>query len=113
MCIAWSRGCVLSPPFFGPQLPFTQAHGNPGIPHWEAEIKNNTLSSALHPPSIEHVDSNNGGRALRGGSAEMTRRNLRCPRVEGSLEEGREGGLIEFEVGERQLRWKTRDFKVE
>ena len=30
----------------------------------------------------------------------MTRRSLRCPRVEGSLREGREGGLIEFEVGE-------------
>jgi len=44
---------VLSPPFFEPQLPFTQAHGNPSIPpHWEPEIKHNTLSSAAPNTSI-------------------------------------------------------------
>jgi hypothetical protein len=73
---------------FEPQLPFTQAHGNPGIlPHWNPEIRHNALSRALGSPSIEHVDSNNGGRTLRGGRAEMTR-SLRCPRLEGSLEGG-------------------------
>ena len=37
---------------------------------------------------------------MRGGSAKMTWRTLRCPRVGGRSEEGREGGLIEFEVRE-------------
>ena len=49
---------------------------------------------------------------MRGGSAKMTRRRLRCPRVEGSLEEGREGGLIEFEVGEA-VEVEDEAFKVE
>ena len=31
--------------------------------------------------------------------------------VEGSLDEGRDGGLMKFEVGGRQVRWKTRDAK--
>jgi len=97
-----------------PQLPFTQAHGNPSIPpHWEPETIHNALSRALHPTSIEHVDSNNGGRTLRGRGAEMTRRNLRCPRVEGSLEEGREGALIECEVGGEAAEVEDEGFKVE
>jgi len=42
----------------------------------------------------------------------MTRRSLRCPRVEGSLE-GREGGLIEFGVGGEAVEVKDKGFKVE
>ena len=41
----------------------------------------------------------------------MTRLSLRCPRVEGNLE-GREGGLIEFEVGEA-VEVEDEAFKVE
>jgi len=43
----------------------------------------------------------------------MTRRSLRCPRVEGSLEEGREGALIEFEVGGEAVEVEDKGFKVE
>jgi len=99
---------------FESQLPFTQAYRDPGIPpHRKPEMKHNALSRVLHPPSIEHVDSNNGGRTLRGGSAEMTRQSLRCPSVEGSLEEGREGGLIKFEVGGEAVEVEDKGFKVE
>jgi hypothetical protein len=43
----------------------------------------------------------------------MTRRSLRCPRVEESLEVGREGGLIEFEVGGEVVEMEDEGFKVE
>ena len=93
---------------FESQLPFTQVHGNPGMsPQWKLEIKHKALSRAVRSPSIEHVNSNNGGMSLRGGSAEMTRPSLRCPRVAGRSEEGREGGLIEFEVGEAAEAFKV------
>jgi len=39
----------------------------------------------------------------------MTRRRLHCPRVEGSLE-GREGGLIEFEVGGEAVEVEDEEF---
>ena len=42
----------------------------------------------------------------------MTWRSLRCPRVGGRSEEGREGGLIEFEVGEA-VEAEDEAFKVE
>ena len=74
-----------------------QDHENPGIPpHWQPEIEHNTLSRALRPTSIEHVDSNSGERTSRGDHAEMTRQRLCCQR---SSDEGREEGLIEVEVG--------------
>jgi hypothetical protein len=66
-----------------PQLPFTQAHGNPGIPpHWKPEIKHNALSRALRSPSSEHVNYNNVG-------------------------------LIEFEVGEEAFEVEDEGFRVE
>ena len=40
----------------------------------------------------------------------MTRQS---PRVEGSLEEGREGGLIEFGVGGEAVEVEDKGFKVE
>ena len=66
----------------------------------------------LRSPSIEHIDSNTGGMTLRGGSAEMMRHTLHYPRVEGSLRKGREGGLIEFEVGET-VQVEDEAFKME
>ena len=42
----------------------------------------------------------------------MTWRSLRCPRVGGRSEKGREGGLIEFEVGEA-VEAEDEAFKVE
>ena len=50
---------------------------------------------------------------MRGGSTEMTRRSLRCPRVEGSLEGGGERGLIEFEMGVVAVEVEDKGFKVE
>jgi len=40
----------------------------------------------------------------------MARPSLRCPRVEGSLEEGRERGLIEFEVGGEAVEVEDEEF---
>ncbi|EDQ98807.1 uncharacterized protein LACBIDRAFT_335638 [Laccaria bicolor S238N-H82] len=56
------------------------SHGNPGIPpHWKPEIKHNTLSHTLRPPSIEHVDYNSGGRTLHGNHRIVLQRVLVTP----------------------------------
>ena len=80
MCVLRGVKVVSKSNLFESQLPFTQVHGNPGIPpHWKLEIKHKALSPAVRSPSIEHVDSNSGGMSLRGGITTMTRRSLRCP----------------------------------
>ena len=62
---------------FESQLPFTPSRPTETLaflrPHWKPEIKHNILSRVLHPPSIEHIDSDSGGRTSRGDHAEMTR----------------------------------------
>ena len=60
---------------------------------------NLTLSTHSAAHCAEHLDSNSGRRASRGDHGEMTRQSLCCPRVEGGLDEGKDEGLIEFEVG--------------
>ncbi|EDR01049.1 uncharacterized protein LACBIDRAFT_333611 [Laccaria bicolor S238N-H82] len=56
------------------------SHGNPGIPpHWKPEIKHNTLSRTLRPPSIEHIDYNSGGRTLHGNHGIVLQRVLVTP----------------------------------
>ena len=90
-----------------------QDHENPGIPpHWQPEIEHNTLSRALRPPNVEHVDSNTGGRSSCGDHAEMTRQCLVVRGVEGSLDEGREEGLIEFEMGGEAVEVEDERFEV-
>jgi hypothetical protein len=61
-------------------------------------LKSSTTPSAArwaHPASNTSIITMEGGLCV----AVARRRSVPCPRVDGSLEKGREGGLIEFEVG--------------